>query len=177
MAGYRGIGVVFARRTARAAGVETKVIQELPTAARDTFVKANMSGWVPIEHATDIFDRVAPLLYASSENAIRELGRALARDNLGGAYKHFVRMISVPLLIKQTALLWRAYHDAGRPEVERVDSNRVVLRVYDYPDLPVRFRECMCGWIEQAVAMTGGKDVCVTTSDQNSVHMWCMTWK
>lgn len=177
MAGYRGIGVVFARRTARTAGIESAVIQRLPAAIRDTFVRANMSCWVPIEHGTEIFDRVAPLVYAASDNAIRELGRALARDNLGGPYKHFVRMMSVPLLIKQTAFVWRAYHNAGRPEVERPDSNTVVLRVHDYRDLPERFRECMCGWIEQAIAMTGGKDVCVTKSDQHAVHTWHMTWK
>ncbi|MBK9263161.1 MAG: hypothetical protein IPM54_25575 [Polyangiaceae bacterium] len=177
MAGYRGIGVVFARRTSRAARVETTVMQRLPSATRETFIKANMSCWVPIEHATDIFDVASSLMYPSSTNAIRELGRALARDNLGGAYRHFVRMMSVPFLIKQNALLWRAYHNAGRTEVELFDSNSVVLRVHEYPDLPERFRECMCGWLEQAIVMTGGKDVCVEKSDIEPVHKWHMTWR
>jgi hypothetical protein len=136
-----------------------------------------MSGWVPIEHATEIFDKVAPLVYATSDNAIRELGRALARDNLGGPYKHFVRMMSVTFLMKQTALMWRAYHNAGRPVVESLNADSVVLRVHDHVDLPERFCECMCGWIEQAITMTGGKDVCATKSQQNSVHIWHMTWK
>jgi hypothetical protein len=177
MAGYRGIGVVFARRTARTAGVESAVIQRLPEATRDTFVRANMAGWVPIEHATEIFDRLAPLVYAASGNAIRDLGRALARDNLGGPYKHFVRMMSVPFLMKQTAFMWRAYHNAGRPEIEQFDPTTVVLRVHEYIDLPEQFCECMCGWIEQAIAMTGGKDACVTKSDQHAVHTWHMMWK
>jgi len=137
-----------------------------------------MAGWVPIEHATEIFVQVAPLVYPTSENALRELGRALARDNLGGPYKHFVRMMSVPFLMKQTALMWRAYHNAGRTEVEKVDATTVILRVFDYADLPERFRECMCGWIEHAIAMTGGKDVCLTKSEQDdAVHVWHMTWK
>lgn len=177
MAGYRGIGVVFARRTARGAGVEALVSDRLSPLVRETFVRANMSGWVPIEHATDIFDRVAPLVFPSSENPIRELGRALARDNLGGPYRHFVRIMSVPFLMKQTALMWRAYHNAGRPEVEKLATNNVVLRVFDYVDLPERFRECMSGWIDQAIAMTGGKDICTQKSANDSVHVWQMTWR
>ncbi len=177
MAGYRGIGVVFARRTARTAGVESIVVQRLPAATRDTFVRANMYDWYPVEHATQIFDIVAPLVHATSENAIRELGRDLARDNLGGAYKHFVRMMSVSFLLKQTALVWRAYHNAGRPEVETLAANIIVLRVFDYSDLPERFCECMSGWIERAVEMTGGKAVGVTKSANEAVHTWRVTWK
>jgi hypothetical protein len=177
MAGYRGIGIVFARRTARAAGVESAVMNRLSVPARDTFVRANLSGWVPIEHATEIFEQAAPLVYQTADNAIRELGRALARDNLGGPYKHFVRMMSVSFLMKQTALMWRAYHNAGRPIVEIVESNVVQLRVFEYADLPERFRECMCGWIEQAVTMTGGKETCVSKSEGEAVHLWRVTWR
>lgn len=177
MAGYRGIGVVFARRTARTARVESTLAQRLPAPIRDTLVRANMSGWVPIEHATVIFDNVAPLVYTKSDNPIRELGRALAQDNLGGAYKHFVRMMSVSFLMKQTAIMWRAYHNAGRPVVETLDTNTVVLRVFDYGDLPERFCECMSGWIERAVEMTGGKEVCVTKSAHEAVQTWRLTWK
>jgi hypothetical protein len=177
MAGYRGIGVVFARRSARSAGVESAVLERLSAPARDTFVQANMACWVPIEHATEIFEQTAPLVHRSADDAIRELGRALARNNLGGPYKHFVRLMSVSLLIKQTALMWRAYHNAGRPVVEAVEPNVVVLRVYDYADLPERFRECMCGWIEQAVQMTGGKEVFVAKMESETVHHWRITWK
>ncbi|HMY20793.1 MAG TPA: hypothetical protein PKA58_30925 [Polyangium sp.] len=176
MAGYRGIGVVFARRAARAAGVEAKVAQRLSLAARDTFVEANRTGWVPIEHATEIFECVAPMVHSVAENPLRELGRAMARDNLAGPYKHFVRMMSVSFLMKQTALMWRAYHNAGKPSVEFVDPRTIVLRVFDYADLPERFRECMCGWIEQAVAMTGGKNVLATKSHECAVHTWRVTW-
>lgn len=177
MAGYRGIGVVFARRTARSAGVESTLTQRLPLAIRDTLVRANMSGWVPMEHATAIFDTVAPLVFTTSENAIREFGRALAQDNLGGAYKHFVRMMSVSFLMKQTALMWRAYHNAGRPVVETLATNHVELHVFDYADLPERFCECMSGWIERAVEMTGGKNVRVTKSAIDGVNIWGVTWK
>lgn len=177
MAGYRGIGIVFARRTARAAGVESAVLERLSPVIRDTFVRANMAGWVPIEHATEIFEHTAPLVFPSADNAISELGRALARDNLGGPYKHFVRMMSVPFLIKQTALMWRAYHNAGRALVETLEPRVVLLSVFDYVELPERFRECMCGWIEQAVTMTGGKESHVSKSDGEAVHLWRVTWR
>lgn len=136
-----------------------------------------MAGWVPIEHATEIFDRLAPFVHGSSDNAIREFGRALAQDNLGGPYKHFVRLMSVPFLIKQAAFMWRAYHNAGRTVVETLDTHNVVLRVFDYPDLPERFRECMCGWIDQAVTMTGGKDAQTVSYEQEASHAWRVTWK
>lgn len=177
MAGYRGIGIVFARRTARATGVESDLLRRLSVPVRDTFARANLAGWVPIEHATEIFEQAAPLMYKTSDNAIRELGRALARDNLGGPYKHFVRMMSVSFLMKQTALMWRAYHNAGRTIVESLESNVVQLRVFEYADLPERFRECMCGWIEQAVTMTGGKETYVSKSEGDAEHVWRVTWK
>lgn len=176
MAGYRGIGVVFARRTARAAGIEDLVVRRLSHSAGNTFVGANRAGWVPIEHATEIFECVAPMVHSATENPLRELGRALARDNLAGPYKHFVRLMSVSFLMKQTALMWRAYHNAGKPMVEQVDSNTIVLRVFDYAELPERFRECMCGWIEQAISMTGGKNVLAMKSEECSVHFWRVTW-
>jgi hypothetical protein len=100
----------------------------------------------------------------------------LAQDNLGGPYKHFVRLMSVALLMKQTALLWRAYHNAGRTEVQQLGKYQVVLLVHDYTDLPEPFRECMCGWIEQAITMTGGKNATVTKSDGNGAQTWEMTW-
>lgn len=168
--------MVFARRTARAAGVESVVAQRLSNPVRETFVRANVAGWVPIEHATEIFDHVAQLVYPTAETPLRELGRALARDNLGGAYKHFVRIMSVPFLMKQAAFVWRAYHNAGRPTVATLDRNRIELRVFDYADLPDRFRECMCGWIEQAVSMTGGKNPRVTNLEGGDVYAWHITW-
>ncbi|RYE91073.1 MAG: hypothetical protein EOO75_09280 [Myxococcales bacterium] len=76
MAGYKGVGIVFVRAQARAAGCEGAVLAALSPAASETWRQATASGWYPIEHATEMFTRAAPLLFPGSASPLRELGRA-----------------------------------------------------------------------------------------------------
>lgn len=175
MAGYKGVGIVFARSQVRAAGREAALLEALPPAIRTTWQQATASGWYPIEHATEIFTRAAPLLFPGAANPVREFGRALAQDNLGGVYRHIVRMLSVAFLIKQTMVFWRLYHNAGRATCASHDRSAVV-ELYDYPDCPERFRECLCGWIAGAVEVCGGTNARVL-KEEGYPFVWRVTWR
>ena len=177
MAGYKGIGIVFARRTARKAGLEATVAARLSSPARETFERATTTTWVPMEHAIELFQVAGPLLYVNAADPLRAIGSAMAHDNLGGPFKYFVRILSVPLLMRQTAAMWKTYHHAGYARSRVIGDKFTELSVHGYPDLPERFRECMCGWITGAIEMTGGKDARVVQVEAAHAHVWHMTWE
>ena len=175
MAGYKGVGIVFVRAQVRAARCEDAVLESLSPGARDTWRQATAGGWYPMEHAIEMFTRAAPLLFPGSPSPLRELGRAMAQDNLGGVYRHIVRLLSVPFLIKQTMVFWRLYHNAGRATCTSQEKSAVVT-LYEYPDCPERFRECLCGWIAGAVEVCGGTNARVLKEDGDP-FVWRVTWK
>lgn len=175
MAGYKGIGILFVRTRVRAAGCEAALEAALSLEARETLRQVTASGWFPIEHATEIFTRAAPLLFPNAPSPLRELGRGLAQDNLGGVYRHLVRILSISLLLKQTAVLWRLYHNAGRATSSSQEKS-ATLELFDYPEFPERFRECMCGWIAGAIELCGGTNARVLKED-GQPYVWRMTWR
>jgi len=175
MAGYKGVGLVFVRSKLRGSPHGPAVLGALSAEARGTFEAATATGWVPIEHACEVFEKAAPLLFPHTPIPLRELGRSLAQDNLGGVYRHIIRWLSVPFLLKQTAVLWRVYHNAGHATVT-FSERSAELTLHDYPDLPERFRECMCGWISGAIEVCGGTNARVLKVD-GPPHLWRVTWR
>ena len=175
MAGYKGVGIVFARAQVRAAGREDALLELLSADTRTTFLQATAGGWYPIEQATEIFTKASPLLFPGAANPLREFGRALAQDNLGGVYRHIVRLVSVPFLIKQTMVFWRLYHNAGRATCSS-EARSALVELYDYADCPERFRECLCGWIAGAVEVCGGTNARVL-KEEGYPFVWRVTWR
>jgi len=54
----------------------------------------------------------------------------------------------------------------------------ITLVVSDYPDLPERFRECMCGYIVGTMELVGVQEIRVhKLGDALSQWHWRISWK
>jgi uncharacterized protein (TIGR02265 family) len=177
---YKGIGVVFVRTALReaGAGAEQRVLAELGPDELRAYESATASGWVPIELAARLFELAAPILYPGKVLPLRLLGRDLARHNLGTVYRALLRVLSVEFVLGQAARLWSTYHRHGSSEVIRLGPNEIDFVVRDYPRLPERFRECMCGWISGTLEMVGARQSFVSkTDDDPQAWRWRVRWQ
>ncbi len=170
---YKGIGVVFVRTRLRSAGVEAEraVLGQLTDTERRVYDSATASEWVSIEVASRLFELAAPLVHPGKPLPLRLLGRDLARDNMGGVYRALLRVLSVEFVLGQSARLWGTYHRRGLARLDRIGDREVDFVVSDHPQLPERFRECMCGWIGGTLEMVGANRAVVTKNDDDP-HAW-----
>ncbi|MBX7193652.1 MAG: DUF2378 family protein [Sandaracinaceae bacterium] len=177
---YKGVGVVFVRTQLREAGAsaERAVTTQLTDEELRTYTTTTASSWVPIEHVARMFDLAAPVLHPGKPLPLRLLGRELARDNLRGVYRVLLRVMSVEFVISQSARLWGTYHRRGAARLVRVAPREVDFVVSDYPRLPERFRECMCGWIVGTLELVGAQKPLVTKIDDDpSAWHWHIRWQ
>jgi hypothetical protein len=177
---YKGTGVVFVRKALAAAGpaATLAVNDALDADEQALFARTVATDWVPIEFITKLFELAAVAIHPGKVGAIRLVGRDLAYDNLAGVYRFIVRVLTIPYVMDQSAKLWHTYHRHGRPEVVRQGPRSVSFVVHDYPRLPERFRECMCGYIVGTLELAGGRDVAVAKYDADpDAWEFRMVWK
>lgn len=173
MPDFKGAGVIVIRSQLRskAENLEGQLLAALNDSERQCHDRLVATDWVPIGFATRYFELAAPLIHGKQPDALRLTGRDLARENLRGTYRHIVRVLSVPTVIAQTARFWDTFHRRGRCRVEQREPGSVSLVIEDYPELPERFREFLCGWILGAAELTGCKDASVVKFD-NHPNAW-----
>jgi len=180
MAGYKGMALVLLRQWIRAAGpdVERQVLEQLTPEEQIAYASLVATAWVPVELATKLYVVASPLLYPKDPRPLRQVGRDLARENLGGVFRFVVRVISVAMLVDKTASLWRSFHDRGAARAIREADHMIRFEVTDYPELPERMRETIVGWLAQAIELTGAKNVRVVKSDDDPrTWTWTATWR
>lgn len=177
---YKGTGAVFMRSFIRATNpaIEERVLAKLSPEDADRYLKTLEFDWIPIGSITRIFEAAAPLLFPGHHEGLRLIGRAMAYDHLRGIYRIILRVTTVPFVISQTARLWSTYHRRGSARLERNEPQLVHFVVSDYPDLPERFRECLCGYIHGVMELCGARDIRIAKSNDNpSAWLWRVSWK
>ncbi len=180
MSDYKGVGVVFVRRAVDALGHDAgrKLRDGLDEDERAQFDRTVATDWVSIELVTKVFELAAPIMHPGKVGAIRLVGQDLARDNLSGVYRYLVRVLTIPFVLDQAAKLWHTYHRHGRPVVLRHAPTSASFVVRDYPRLPERFRECMCGYIAGTIEVAGGREPLITkTNDDPQAWAFHILWK
>lgn len=177
---YKGVGVVFVRTALRRVGAsaEARVLEQLSAEERRLYEDVTASQWVPIEFATRLFELAAPIVHPGKPLPLRLMGRDLARDNMNGVYRVFLRVLSPQFILEQTARLWRTYHRHGSSHVEQIGPREVDVVACGYAKLPERFRECMCGWIAETLELSGAKQVFVSKTDDDPERWrWRIRWQ
>lgn len=83
---YKGTGVVFVRSFMRSRGpeIEARVLARLSPEDAERYLRTLEFDWIPIATITRIFEAAAPLAFPGNADAMRLLGREMARDHLRG---------------------------------------------------------------------------------------------
>lgn len=178
---YKGTGAVFVRSLLRSRGseIETRLLRKLSPDDAERYLRTLAFDWIPIASITRIFEAAAPLAFPGNADAMRLLGREMARDHLRGIYRFLLRVTTVAFVMTQTARLWSTYHRKGAAYLAgSPDQKMVTLIVTDYPELPERFRECLCGYIVGTLETVGVKEIRVyKLGDTSSQWAWRISWK
>lgn len=123
--------------------------------------------WTPVEKQTELYAAAAAALFPGHPEPMRELGRAMAQQTFSGIYKIFLRIPSMSFILSRVAQMWQTYYDTGEACVEDFTGKSGALVVRNFPDLPRRMREVVCGHLQVLVEATGAKHVRVVLNDRD----------
>ncbi|MFH1810502.1 MAG: hypothetical protein ABIJ09_17305 [Pseudomonadota bacterium] len=178
--GYKGSTIVYLREQVRIQGevLEKSLLEGLDAELRALYLETISMSWIDVGLTARLFERAVPLLLSQVADPQQEFGRRQARDQLSGIYRILLRVVSVPMVIQQTARLWSTYHNRGQARALREgDSNRGQLIVEGYPTLPEIIRHNTTGYIVGTLELTSARSIEVQEKfDDPRSWMWNVRW-
>lgn len=181
MANYKASVLVFLREEIAKRGTETQAafLGVLTPEEARAYKNALPMSWVPAPTMAGIISNAAHILHPHDPKGAARLGYVQAKYDLTGIYKVLLKVITIPILINQTARLWSNYHAQGTAHGVVVASGKEgTLVVEGYPDLPEPIRRMTTGYTEATVEMAGVNDVRVEENFTNpDAWKWRITWR
>ncbi len=102
-------------------------------------------------------------------------------NNLNGVYKALLPFASPAFILQQASKLWQRYHDTGRVTAEKVAPGRVIIKLLDYPDIPLHHGPEIEGAFEGLLQVAKARHVATRhTQCVNQGAGWCeweVTWE
>jgi hypothetical protein len=86
------------------------------------------------------------------------LGEIAARQ-FRGVYKVLIALASPESILRRADQLWRQYYDCGRLVADRIEPGRAVLRLVDFPDVPLDHEIILQPYIQRVLELTGAVNV------------------
>lgn len=103
--------------------------------------------WIPDRIGSNLLVTADKLLGRNDTVLIRKVGYWLAKDNLKGIYKIYVKMSSIAGLLKRADQIWRQYFSTGTVKVLLSEKKHYQFEVVEYiPDVDT----CpgVLGWLD-----------------------------
>ncbi len=173
----KGTEVASVRGLLRAAGKEDALVARLAPDEVVLYRETLAVAWVSVDFVARLFELAAAELYVGEAGPLRQLGRAIAKDNLTGIYRVMLRIVSIPFAIQQAARLWHTYNDTGEVSVER-NGERLLMRVSGYPAFPEATLEECAGYTEGLMLMCGARHIEVKTSrPKDDAFVFDCSWR
>ena len=173
----KGTEVASVRSLLRAAGKEDALVARLSPDEVELYRETLPVAWVSVDFVARLWELAAAELYVGEARPLRQLGRAIIRDNLTGIYRVMLRVVSIPFAIQQAASLWHTYNDTGEVTVERT-GERLQMTVSKYPAFPEAALEECAGSTEGLMEMCGARHIEVKTSrPQDDAFVFDCSWR
>jgi hypothetical protein len=179
MAKTKGTDIVGLRKIIQAKGVdfEREFIKDLPEYLSKMYQSALHNTWSPVEKQTELYLLAASMLFPDDPDSMLKLGKAMAEKSFSTVYKVFLRIPTKQYIMARTAQVWSTYYDHGRACTENFTPTSVDFVVRDFPDLPDKLRELICGHLVVILEMTGSRNIRVQRADiPTKEWRWLLTW-
>jgi hypothetical protein len=174
MFNYKGVGIVFLRKTIQECNKEPDLLDQLTPEERTLYLETFEVSWVPMEFANKLFTLTAQYRYPDlpQNEQLQNIGIDLAKSGFTRIYRIALKLLTPKLIIKKAASLWRTYHSGGTGTVVYESPENFTFEVLDYPDLPEIFAQATSGYIIGIIELTGAKHCQVTKLKEASKWIW-----
>lgn len=179
MADVKADLIVYIKQALREKGgdVEKRFVAELSAEALRYYESARCVSWVPVGVSGRMYDQAAALLFSGAADGLRRLGYDCATAGYTSVYRALLRFATIPLVLKQSARIWRTHHTDGDPSVENSTKQSAIFVVRNYAVLPVATREVVAGYILALGNLVGARDVQVRRDDVGPTLQWHIIWR
>jgi predicted hydrocarbon binding protein len=121
------------------------------------------SSWCTFEGLVSLDRAIARVCQREEHSLMRELGHYSAQINLSTVYRAF-RRDDIHEFFRRGAALHRQFQDFGTTEYEQVTATRGRIRVRDATCYSPVYCGSEVGYLEEVIAIHGGKDVTIMES-------------
>jgi len=98
-------------------------------------------------------------LYGGTRPQIaREIGRRVAEDSIHRVFRMFLRLGNPGFIVSRGPLIWKSYFDWGDLRIVANEPRSMRIALTSDEPTSTAFCESVCGWAEQAVTMSGGRN-------------------
>jgi len=88
--------------------------------------------WVPDRLSGELLAKADQVLGKGDLSLIRKIGYMLAKDNLSGIYKAFIKLSSIEAILKRANLVWKKYYSHGYIDVIDKTPGHYIFEVANY---------------------------------------------
>jgi hypothetical protein len=156
----------------------TECLEKLTDQAQNALKQVMAADWISNAHATAIMEEAAKILFPGRADDLEQLGRGCAEKAFTGIYRAFLRITSLPFLLKNVPQVWHQYHSVGKAEIMLFkDKGGGTLTVTGASDVSISNLRLVTGFSMRALEMAGAKNLsCKLRVDNPAAWQWTFTW-
>jgi hypothetical protein len=137
-----------------------KVLSSLPAHDQSELRNVVLNvAWFPFELGKRLDRAIVEVVGGGDARIFEEMGRASARENLGGVHKNFLDPRDPARFMAKAPLIYRFYYDTGYRTWEPTGPTSGVLTTYEAETFSVPDCATVIGWHKEGLAMAGATDV------------------
>jgi hypothetical protein len=129
--------------------------------------------WIQDRLGTELMVSADRILGQGDLSQIRKISYLVAKDNLTGIYKIYVKMTSINGLLKRADQIWKQYFNSGSVKTLLTEPNHFQFEVLDhhpYPDTCIG----VLGWLDMFMEVYKRKGVASHPECKRSGHSRCI---
>jgi hypothetical protein len=176
----KGVNIIALKKLVKERGelFETTYLDKLSPKGRELYDSVIATTWVKSEDETELMVTGAKQLFPGDPKPMVQLGRALANQNMTGIYKIFLKIPTIPFIIKRVANIWSSFYQEGKAEVISVQDHSLTMQVTELPDIEDYQTDITCGYILELLDITGSKNASVNYDGSDpKAFKWHISWQ
>jgi hypothetical protein len=135
--------------------------------------------WIPDRVGAEGLSQADRILGKGDLSLVRKLGYLIAKDNLSGIYKVFIRLTTIESLLKRADVVWKKYYSDGFIEILTQEPNHYIFEIVNYQPYPSTCT-ALLGWLDTFFEVYKLKGTATHIECKNRGGKRCifeLTWK
>ncbi len=138
-----------------------KVLAALPEADRKQLASVMGVTWLEFELGDRLDKAIVAVLGGGNTQVFEDMGRASARENLGGPHSSFLQPADPQKFLSKAPMIYRFYYDTGQRTYEQTGPTSGVLTTTGSETFSTADCATVIGWYKEALDMLGARAVAI----------------